>query len=136
MGGVTVSCLVDTGPMVSTITESFFREHFETWDQAKLRSCHWLQLQAANGLPIPYLGYLELEVELCGRVPPGCWLLVVKDPLADASPHTPGVLGMNILLRCYRMLFGQHGLVLFDLLTASEAPKPWCRHCRDAIGPP
>lgn len=124
MGGVTVPCLVDTGSMVSTITESFFREHFETWDQAKLRSCHWLQLRAANGLPIPYLGYLELEVELCGRLLPGCGLLVVRDPPADSSPHAPGVLGMNILRRCYRMLFGQHGLALFDLPTVSDAPKP------------
>ncbi|KAK0155373.1 hypothetical protein N1851_002277 [Merluccius polli] len=70
IGEVVVPCLVDTGSMVSTVTESFFRQHFEIWDQEKLRSCHWLQLRAANGLPIPYLGYLELEVELCGKLLP------------------------------------------------------------------
>uniref|UniRef100_A0A671VB87 Gypsy retrotransposon integrase-like protein 1 n=1 Tax=Sparus aurata TaxID=8175 RepID=A0A671VB87_SPAAU len=123
MGGVTVPCLVDTGSMVSTVRESFFRQHFETWDQEKLKSCHWLQLQAANGLPIPYLGYFELEVELCGRTLPGCGLLVVKDPPADASLPAPGVLGMNILRRCYSTLFGQHGSALFKLPTVTEAPK-------------
>ena len=97
MGGVKVPCLVDTGSMVSTVRESFFWQHFATWGQEKLQSCHWLQLQAANGLPIPYLGYLELEVELCGRTVPGCGLLDVKDPPADVSLSAPGVLGMNIL---------------------------------------
>ncbi len=118
-----VPCLVDTGSMVSTVRESFFRQHFETWGQEKLQSCHWLQLQAANGLPIPYLGYLELEVELCGKTLPGCGLLVIKDPPANASPPAPGVLGMNILRRCYSTLFGQHGPALFNLPTVTEAPK-------------
>ena len=123
MGGVKVPCLVDTGSMVSTVRESFFWQHFATWGQEKLQSCHWLQLQAANGLPIPYLGYLELEVELCGRTVPGCGLLVVKDPPADVSLSAPGVLGMNILRRCYSTLFGQHGSALFKLHTVTEAPK-------------
>ena len=123
MGGVKVPCLVDTGSMVSTVRESFFRQHFATWGQEKLQSCHWLRLQAANGLPIPYLGYLELEVELCGRTVPGCGLLVVKDPPADVSLSAPGVLGMNILRRCYSTLFGQHGSALFKLHTVTEAPK-------------
>lgn len=54
--------------MVSTITESFFRRYFEPWGREKLQSCHWLDLRAAKGLPIPYLGYLELKVELCGKL--------------------------------------------------------------------
>jgi hypothetical protein len=53
MGGVKVPCLVDTGSMVSTISESFFRQHLEPWGQERLRSCHWLELRAANGLTIP-----------------------------------------------------------------------------------
>ena len=123
MGGVTVSCLVDTGSMVSTITESLFRQQFETWGQERLKSCHWLQLRAANGLAIPYVGYLELDVQLCGRVLPACGVLVVKDPSAGVSSQVPGVLGMNIIRRCYGELFGQHGLKLFDESVVSGAPK-------------
>lgn len=59
MGGVKVPSLVDTGSMVSTVSESFFCQYFEPWGQECLRSCHWLQLRAANGLAIPYIGYLE-----------------------------------------------------------------------------
>lgn len=54
---------------------------------------------------------------------PSPTLLVVKDPPpADASPPVPGVLGMNILRKCYRTLFGQHGFALFDLPMVTDAP--------------
>lgn len=77
MGGVGVPCLVDTGSMVSTITESFFVQHFEPWGSEKLHSCNWLRLSAANGLAIPYVGYLELDVQLCGKVVSKRGVLVV-----------------------------------------------------------
>ncbi|XP_056108553.1 uncharacterized protein LOC130086512 [Rhinichthys klamathensis goyatoka] len=117
MGGHKVSCLLDTGSMVSTVTESFFFQHFKT---GSLQACRWLQLKAANGLAIPYLGYLELDVFLCGRVIPGCGVLVVKDPPGGAS--VPGVLGMNVISKCYELLFFQHGPALFELPTVSQAP--------------
>ncbi|KAI2643896.1 Transposon Tf2-11 polyprotein [Labeo rohita] len=110
IGGVQVPCLVDTGSMVSTITESSFVTNFGSWGQEQLRSCHWLQLRAANGLSIPYIGYLELDVELCGQVVLGCGVLVVRDPPGGVCARVPGVLGMNILSCCYRELFGQHVL--------------------------
>ncbi|XP_056314361.1 retrovirus-related Pol polyprotein from transposon 412 [Danio aesculapii] len=123
MGGVQVPCLVDTGSMVSTITESCFMTNFGLWGQEQLRSCHWLQLRAANGLSIPYIGYLELDIELCGRVVSDCGVLVVKDPPGGMCAQTPGVVGMNVLSRCYQELFGQHGTGLFDLPAVSQAPS-------------
>lgn len=124
MGGVEVPCLVDTGSMVSTVTESFFRQHFEPWGMDRLQSCQWLELRAANGLSIPYIGYLELDVKLCDKVVPRCGVLVVKDPLGGMPSRVPGVMGMNVIRGCYRELFVQHGLALFDLPAISEAPKP------------
>ena len=122
MGGVTVPCLVDTGSMVSTMTESFFLEHFASWGHDRLESCHWLQLRAANGLAIPYIGYLELDVTLCGKVFRGCGILVVRDP-PGASSSVPGILGMNVIRRCYRELFGAHGAGLFSLPVVNQAPS-------------
>lgn len=124
MGEVQVPCLIDTGSMVTTITENFFVKNFEPWGQERLQSCHWLQLRAANGLEIPYLGYLELAVELCGKVMGSCGVLVVRDPPGDAHSRVPGVLGMNVIRKCYQELFGQHGLDLFDLPSVSTAPNP------------
>ncbi len=119
--------------MVSTITESCFLEQFAPCGQDHLRACQWLQLQAANGSLIPYVGYIELDVELCGQVISGCGVLVVRDPPGGTGAQVPGILGMNVLSRCYQELFGQHGLALFDAPSVSEASKPVfqaLQHCR------
>lgn len=109
--------------MVSTITESFFLAQFGAWGHGRLRSCQWLQLHAANGLAIPYVGYLELDVELCGKVVPRCGILVVKDT-SGALPSVPGILGMNIIRRCYQELFGMFGSSLSKSPFVSGAPAP------------
>uniref|UniRef100_A0A3B5PZG8 Gypsy retrotransposon integrase-like protein 1 n=1 Tax=Xiphophorus maculatus TaxID=8083 RepID=A0A3B5PZG8_XIPMA len=124
MAGVKVPCLVDTGSMVSTITESFFIEFFEPWGEERLRACHWLQLKAANGLPIPYIGYLEVSIELCGKLVPHCGVLVVRNPPDSGSASVPGVLGMNVINKCYQELFGQHGHALFNTTPVVASPKP------------
>lgn len=85
MEGVPIACLVDTGSMVSTVTESFFKEHFQVQGQDQLRSCGWLQLKAASGLDIPYRGYLELDLEVLGKVLPSVGILVVHDPPDSGS---------------------------------------------------
>lgn len=125
--------------MVSTMTDSFFRQHFEAWGQERLWSCHWLGLRVSNGLAIPYLGYLEFEVKLCGRLLPRCGVLVVKDPLTDEFPQASGVLAMNILQRCYRLLFGHHGPSLFNLTAVTGAPETVVQAlqtCHQAKDPP
>ena len=90
-----------------------------------------MELQASNGLAIPYLGYLELDVLICGKRVPRCGVLVVKDPVGR-QPDAPGILGMNILRRCYQELFGAHGGSLFGLPAVAHSPGPvvqalqWC----------
>ena len=108
--------------MVSTITESLFVEQFAQWGQDRLRACNWLQLRAANGLAIPYIGYLELDVELCGKIVPRCGILVVRDPPGAVS-LAPGILGMNVIRRCYGALFGTLGSSLFEDPAVLEAPQ-------------
>lgn len=132
LGGVQINCLLDTGSMVTTVTESFFLKHFKEVPQ----SCRWLQLKAANGLEIPYVGYVELDVEVFGKIMPQKGVLVVKDPPSRvAYEEVPGVLGMNIIRECYHQLFDQHGNNLFDLPEVQQAPFPWqqaLQHCHQA----
>ncbi|XP_016300864.1 uncharacterized protein LOC107657336 [Sinocyclocheilus anshuiensis] len=52
----------------------------------------------------------------------GCGVLVVRDPPDGVSLEVPGVLGMNILGRCYQGLFGQHGSAFFDLPVITQLP--------------
>lgn len=126
MGGITVTCLVDTGSMVTTLAESFFRQHFLPCENNKLLSCQWLQLKAANGLDIPFVGYLELDVEVMGKVISKRGVLVVKDSLPGASGlGVSGVLGMNVIRECYDELFSQHGASLFDVDCVTKAPPCW-----------
>ncbi|XP_072293407.1 uncharacterized protein [Eucyclogobius newberryi] len=105
--------------MVSTVTESFFQKNFEPWGEERLKACHWLELKAANGLDIPYVGYLEVEVSLCGKLMPHCGVLVVRDPPGQTSTQVPGVLGMNIIRKCYLELFGHYGSALFGESSSS-----------------
>lgn len=99
--------------------ESFFIQNFEPWGEEKLQSCLWLQLQAANGLDIPYVGYLELDVELCEKVITKHGILVVKKSLGRPS-SAPCVLGMNNIKTCYRELLTHHCFALFNLPSVSQ----------------
>lgn len=85
MARIKVPCLVDTGSLVSTISESFFLKNFGPRGEECLKACHWLQLRAANGLAVPYIGYFELTIELCCKVMPHCRVLVIKNPPGNAS---------------------------------------------------
>ncbi|KAK3700941.1 hypothetical protein QZH41_005652 [Actinostola sp. cb2023] len=82
MGGVQVNCLLDSGSEVSTITESFFKKHFQGKDL--LCTSGWLTLTAANGLDIPY-------------DPEG------KDA-RQRKQVVPGLVGMNIISKLKDMI--------------------------------
>lgn len=58
-----------------------------------------LTLWAANGLETPYLGYLELTIEVDGVKVPRCGVLVLKDtPTTNKQRKiVPGLLGTNVL---------------------------------------
>ncbi|KAL1277560.1 hypothetical protein QQF64_024233 [Cirrhinus molitorella] len=63
---------------------------------------------------------MELDVELCGKIVSECGILVVRDPPGGMCAQVPGILGMNVLSRCYQELFGQHGQALFDSPPVAE----------------
>ncbi|KAL0194732.1 hypothetical protein M9458_008304, partial [Cirrhinus mrigala] len=61
------------------------------------------------------------------------------DPPGGVCAQVPGVLGMNILGRCYRELLGQHGAALFDLPSVSQAPSfvfQALQHCHQVDAQP
>lgn len=99
--GEPAQCLLDTGSNVSTLTESFFREHLHGEDQDIHCTAKWLKITAANKLPLPYLGYVELDIKVMGLTIPECGFLIARDERGsepDATP--PGIIGMNIAQRC------------------------------------
>ena len=54
--GLKTSCLLDTGSEVTTIPESYFREHFQG-TECCLSPAKWVRLTGANGLEIPVVGW-------------------------------------------------------------------------------
>ena len=59
-----------------------------------------LTLQGANGPEIPFLGYLELDMQVGGVTIPDFGGLVLKDTVATVQQkRRPGVLGTNVLAK-------------------------------------
>lgn len=130
IGGAEVSCLLDTGSMVTTVTQAFFKEqHLKPQNEKLLKTCNWLQLTAANGLNIPYMGYVELDVEVLGKVLPKMGILVVKDSpdpnVQRCKNAVPGLLGMNIISSCYNDIFQEHGNHVLSAPVVNQAGKEW-----------
>ena len=111
IGDVPVPCLIDTGSHVTTLTESFVNAHFQTKDNL-VDTKGWIELTAANGLEIPYLGVLMVNVTVFGYEVGEVGILVVKDSEVALSVERPGLLGMNVLERCpnYWDLLKRHGI--------------------------
>ena len=101
IGGIKGQCLVDTGSMASTVTEDFFRSFIKPAGATLVTDGLWLSLTCATGLNIPYIGYLELDVEVEGVTRPQMGVIVVKD--SENKEHcerkrlVPMVLGINII---------------------------------------
>ena len=96
-----MKCLLDTGSMVSTVTEAFYQEHLAPKGTPLKSNGPCLHITAVNGLEIPYIGYLELDLDCDGILLPQMGLLVVRNAV-DASiqrekQQAPGLLGMNVL---------------------------------------
>ena len=139
---VDVYSLLDTGSMVSTITESFFNEHFSALGEQDIEDCRWLGLKAANGLDIPYIGYITLTVSIYGTQVPNCGVLVVKDPPSPSGQEQkkciPGILGMNIVRDFYYALLHKYGVALFQSPEVESGHPAWklaLRYCekREAV---
>lgn len=59
IGGVTVECILDTGSMVSLITDTFYTEYLRNIYFVRERH---LKMRVANGLDISYVVYTETSV--------------------------------------------------------------------------
>lgn len=98
---VPIQCILDTGSNVSLIKNSYFSKHFGSNGMKLKDASSWLVLEAANGLDIPYLGYVLLHVKIGQVELPECGFLVIKDQCLTDSE---GVLGMNVISQCYEKM--------------------------------
>lgn len=65
-GGTNIPCILDTGSQVTLFSETFVKMHFKDLETEKGTKINWLKLKAANGLNIPYVGYIMLVFKVGG----------------------------------------------------------------------
>lgn len=113
----TLMSLWDTDSMVSTIMESCFVKHFKpsgltTFGPVSCCSCLLMVWLYHMWVILSWI--LPCVTSLCPVVGSSCSV-------------APGVLGMNMLWKCYQELYGQYGTALYDLPLLSQAPSPVCQ---------
>ena len=108
VGSVTTKCLFDTGSEISTVTESLFRKSLEPNGKTIENISNWMKIKAANGLEIPYLGCIEVNMTVFGIEFSKLGMLVVKDPVdfttQSKKQQTPVLIGSNVLRRMHDQL--------------------------------
>ena len=86
-------CLIDSGSQISAISETCYNEMLNC-QPSVIDTTKWLKLTAANGLDIPYLGYIELNIVFAGISLNEMGFLVFKDA---HYKDKQGLIGCNIL---------------------------------------
>ena len=97
VGGVVLECLWDTGSQVTIMSEVVYRRYFSG---GLIPNTSFVKLVAANGLSVPYLGYMVLDVKVGEEVIPARGILVRKgtdQELEAGTTSLPIILGMNVI---------------------------------------
>ena len=116
------NALLDTGSYVRFVSESFHREYLGNIEIKPVGNI--LNIECADGKNLPYIGYIETEINidngLPGAKPLPCLLLVTPDTLSSAK--TQVILGTNILNKLMtdcKNNFGQ------QFLQQAKLHTPW-----------
>ena len=102
--GKLCKCLLDTGSQVTTLSQGYYQRNFSHIPLHDVGDL--LRVEAANGSPIPYLGYIEVDVSFLGALPVqdgfviSSLVLIVADTAYNKS--VPMCVGVNVLRECVR----------------------------------
>ena len=70
-------CFINTGTQVSTVTETFYRQDLDKLESMNVGEL--IRITAVNGLDIPYIGDVTLNVKVFGQQVDNLGFLVFKD---------------------------------------------------------
>ncbi|KAJ8360985.1 hypothetical protein SKAU_G00175100 [Synaphobranchus kaupii] len=112
--GVKTRCLLDTGPEVTTMSETHFKRQF---GGTRLSSAKWVKLTAVNRLDIPVVGCLYAGMECLGMKLPRKCVFVLRDDVAcnEEKSVVPGILGMNVLSGLRSLFSGLDDVQMMNL---------------------
>ena len=106
VNGISTLGLLDSGSMVSTISNHFWMEHFPDSPINSLDDL--LTVSGAGGSQIPYQGYVEVDIKLPGSEASTFPFLVVGD--TDYNSKIPVLIGTNVLHKTLDDLVSVHGV--------------------------
>jgi hypothetical protein len=128
MNGYDVCCLLDTGAQVSTITESYYQK-FLSKDVALVDVSQLIHIAGTQGLDVPLVGLVEIELTALGQTFDRISFLVVKDPvgtpLAERKMNVPGVIGSNVFTIISQSLQDKYGSDYLLQLTKLPENSNW-----------
>lgn len=123
VNGVKLNCLVDTGSQVTLFSESLALELFADHRLHRTEASR-LTLRGANGLDIPYTGYIVVDFLVRGIPVRQKGVVIVRDHCLGLHR---ALLGMNVILDCWEELFkGRPGR-----MSPSAAGQDWDRILAD-----
>ena len=119
---IATTALLDTGSTVSTISESFYKEHFPDIPLQSLEFA--LNVECADGQPLPYSGYISLDIQISGissfPLLNDCLFLVV--PQSNYNSNVPVLIGTNLLgivMETTKDIYG------YQFLQKADMHTPW-----------
>ena len=125
INGVKTSGLIDTGSMVTSISETFYK-NMNPQPQLHAITEFGLSVQSANGTDLPFKGYIEAEFsapilsDCVLNIP----LLVVSD--TEYNSQVPAIVGTNVIRLCKAEVSNHEVPVewqtAFDLLCDDSIP--------------
>ena len=128
MGKHNVRCLLDSGAQVSTMTETFFRHQLSDLGEPEDVSA-FIQITGAQGITVPYIGYVEIDIEVMGQNFSNMGFLVVKDPVGspieERKLKVPVVIGSNILREIQSHIKGSLGDQYLSKLAKWTGGSEW-----------
>ena len=95
VAGKVVQCLLDTGSMVTTISEVYYNCCLKD-DYPLLSLKTLIKIEGAGGHNLPYLGYVELEMGI-GNCDKTVFVPVLVVPSTNYSEQVPMIVGTNVL---------------------------------------
>ena len=120
--GQVENALLDTGSTISTLSENFFRKLHELY-HCELRPLNMiLEVESASGDSLPYLGYVEINLEVpeTKLYSKPCLFLVVPD--TKYNSRVPILIGTNILQSIMETLYKDLG---DQYSKKSQISPPW-----------